>query len=149
MTFVSALIDGSQPLFFTKTDETLHELSGRLLNSRLFGAIVLDADRDVIGVITEHDIVREAFLRDLHLTQITVGQAMAVKVIMCQPATELSEALALMAKHSIRHLVVKGGSDVLGFVSIKDILHKLHVDEQLENCVLRDMVRARLIAATS
>lgn len=109
----------------------------------MFGAIVRDKDRDVVGVITEHDMIREAYRNNAHLNDINVGQAMTENVVMCQATTDLAEALTQMGKHRIRHLVVKDGDEVLGLVSIKDILQKIHADEQLELSVLRDMAGMR------
>lgn len=143
MTTVSALIDGPDNLFFTDPEENLHDFAGRLLDRQMFGAIVRDKDRDVVGVITEHDMIREAYRNNAHLYDINVGQAMTENVVMCQAATDLAEALTQMGKHRIRHLVVKDGNEVLGFVSIKDILQKIHADEQLELSVLRDMAAMR------
>ncbi|WP_299851938.1 CBS domain-containing protein [uncultured Roseovarius sp.] len=139
MATVSALIGGLETSFFTEPDENLHDFAGRLLDRQMFGAIVRDKDGEVVGIITEHDMVREAFLKNAHLYDITVGQAMTENVIMCQSSIGLGRALALMGQHRIRHLVVKEGNAVLGFVSIKDVLQKIHADEQLEISVLRDL----------
>ncbi|MHA3916728.1 CBS domain-containing protein [Halovulum sp. GXIMD14793] len=139
MTTVSALLTSNGAPFFTTPDENLYDFAGRLLEREIFGAIVRDRDGDVVGVVTEHDMVREAFERNAHLYDITVEQAMTENAVVCQANAGLAEALTLMGKHRIRHLVVKDGSDVLGFVSIKDILQKIHADEQMEISVLRDM----------
>ncbi|NSY41586.1 cyclic nucleotide-binding/CBS domain-containing protein [Leisingera sp. ANG59] len=139
MTTVSALISGLDTQFFTEPEENLYDFAGRLLDQQMFGAIVRDKDGDVVGVVTEHDMVREAFLKNAHLYDITVGQAMTENAVMCQASTDLAAALALMGKHRIRHLVVKDGEAILGFVSIKDILQKVHADQQLEILVLRDI----------
>ncbi|MEP0572595.1 MAG: CBS domain-containing protein, partial [Tateyamaria sp.] len=120
-------------------EESLHDFAGRLLDHKMFGAIVRNQIGEVVGVITEHDMVREAFQKKAHLYDITVADAMTEHVITCDDSTDLAEALALMGKHRIRHLVVQDGTKVLGFVSIKDILEKIHADEQLEISVLRDM----------
>lgn len=143
MATVSALIAGPETQLFTNPEENLHDFAGRLLDHKKFGAIVRNQIGEVVGVITEHDMVREAFEKSAHLYDFTVGEAMTEDVIKCDASTDLAAALALMGKHRIRHLVVQDGAKVLGFVSIKDILDKIRADEQLEISVLRDMAGMR------
>lgn len=149
MAKISALLKGSQPLFFTTPDESLFDFTERLIGQREFGAVVLDQNKGLAGVITEHDIVRETFNKNAHLKELCVADAMTETVVACQQDTSLAEALALMGKYRIRHLLVQDVEDILGFVSIQAILRKIHDDEQLEINVLRDLAGAHQISGAA
>jgi signal transduction histidine kinase len=58
--------------------------------------------------------------------KIRVRELMTKSVITCGPETSVNEALSLMALHRIRHLPIKQGDELLGLISIRDVLeHRL------------------------
>ncbi|MEX0317619.1 MAG: CBS domain-containing protein [Ruegeria sp.] len=108
---------------------------------------VISEDGDVEGIITDHDIIRAIANGNMRLGKTPVEACMSAPVITCDDSTRLSEALKLMGKHRIRHLVVVSNGAFVRLLTIKDLLEKIHEDKELEFNVLRDMAMGRMVQA--
>jgi CBS domain-containing protein len=85
------------------------------------GAAVVEEQDGMVGIVSERDILRAvARGRDLDVTR--VDEVMTRDVVTVGPDWEVYEATAEMADHHIRHLVVRNGGDVLGILSVRDVL---------------------------
>jgi mannose-6-phosphate isomerase-like protein (cupin superfamily) len=85
------------------------------------GAAVVEEQNGMVGIVSERDILRAvAGGRDLDVTR--VDEVMTRDVVTVGPDWEVYEATAEMADHHIRHLVVRNGGDVLGILSVRDVL---------------------------
>ena len=100
------------------------------LGERRIGALpVCDGD-EICGIISERDIIY--CLRD-HGAEVLdwpVSRVMTAPVITISPDTEVLSALALMTQRRIRHLPVAEGGQLLGIVSIGDLVK--HRMERIE-----------------
>ena len=73
--------------------------------------LATDFHGTLLGIISERDIIRSLNEFGGSVLRIRVADLMTRSVVTCAPATEISEALSLMALHRIRHLpVVAGGA---------------------------------------
>ena len=101
---------------------------------------VVDHGR-LAGILTDHDIIRALADTGPEFGNQRVSDWMTAPVVTCGIDTRLSAALNLMARHRIRHLVVTNGDSVVTVLASKDVLAKIHADDELELNVLRDMAR--------
>ncbi len=101
-------------------DDTLQGRLKHILSTKQDGAVVIDEDRKVIGIITEHDGVQLA--QDLlppHLTATHEG----IKGVHTVSKDALAmSALELMGKHRIRHVLVLDGERLHGVISWRDLI---------------------------
>lgn len=105
---------------------------------------VLDLHGCVVGILTDHDIIRALVKTHNWIDTETVASGMTSPAITCEIDTSLSDALKLMGKNRIRHLaVVREGAFVRMF-TLKDLLEQIHRDDTLEVNVLRDLAKGRL-----
>lgn len=127
---------------FCTEDISLFEAAEKLVKLNV-NALAVTSNRGTLrGIITEHDILRtivdfiktDGWLDDLH-----VGRWMTENVITCDVNAKFTEAMDLMGKHRIRHLVVMSGGKLLGVLGIKDVLESIHKNDALEANVLRDI----------
>ena len=103
-------------------DHTLRE-AAKLLDERRIGAVVaLDAAGEIIGVLSERDIVRQVARHGGEALEMTVGSAMTRAVITIRAEADVDEALQLMTDRRIRHLPVVRNERLTGFVSIGDLV---------------------------
>jgi CBS domain-containing protein len=78
-----------------------------------------------------------------NLPNVAVSELMTKAVITCSPRDSVSEIAKVMTQRRIRHLPVKDGDQLVGIITIGDVL-KHRLDEmQLEANVLRDYAIAR------
>ncbi|MFO0775444.1 MAG: CBS domain-containing protein [Nitrospiraceae bacterium] len=100
---------------------TLAEAAVRMRDERVGALLVKDGDRHV-GLISETDLVRRGMA--VHLDP----QVEQVRRVMSQPLVSISiertahDASDLMAEHGIRHLVVTEDHEIVGMLSVRDLL---------------------------
>ena len=102
-------------------DACIGDAARLMVDAETGAAVVLDADNELVGVITERDLLRcfsEGIDRD-----VAVEDRMTRHVLVAAPTTELAEAMALMVDGHFRHLpVVNDDSHVIGLVSMRDLM---------------------------
>ena len=86
------------------------------------GSILVTRDGDVVGIMTERDYLRKIaiFGRTSHDT--LVGEIMSSPLMYVTPETSIEEAMAIMTDRRIRHLPVVENDEVVGIVSIGDVV---------------------------
>ena len=95
---------------------------------------VVDADKRVVGMITDRDICMTTYFQDRPPSQIRVQEAMATKIIACRPDDDIRSAERLMQDNQIRRLpVIDRDGHLLGMVSINDLARKAATDRHLSS----------------
>lgn len=100
--------------------DTLRQ-AARAMDERGVGSVVVLDGGDLAGILTERDLLR-ATARGVDPDTAVVGDHMTREVVTAEADWEVYEAAAEMTDHHIRHLVVTRGSDVIGVVSVRDLL---------------------------
>lgn len=101
----------------------------RLMATKGVGALVVMDDEQVIGIFTERDHVRKVDLGGFCSHRALVRQVMSTEICYIPPTTTVDEAMALMTDHRCRHLPVMDNGELLGLVSIGDLV-KASLDEK-------------------
>ena len=122
---------------------TVRELSQRL-KADAVGAMVVVADGSrLAGIISERDVARALSEHGAALPGLKVSELMTKSVVTCAPDDSIANISKIMTQRRIRHLPVLVGGDLVGLVSIGDVV-KFRMDEmQLEANVLRDYAIAK------
>ncbi len=94
----------------------------KLMAANKIGALLIAEGEKTIGIVTERDIVRKAAIRNTALRNIEVSEIMERKLITVQADEDLYDAITAMNDYDVRHLPVMRKNDVVGFLTIKDIL---------------------------
>jgi len=102
----------------------------RLMKERNTGALmVMRDDGEVEGILSERDCVRKVELEGRTANGTPVRDIMTSKVVYIEAAQPLEECMALMLEKNIRHLPVYDNKQLLGLVSIRDVMNEV-VDVQ-------------------
>ena len=103
-------------------DMTLLE-AARLLDEKRIGSAVATADDGaIVGVLSERDITRRVARHGAAALNMTVADAMTRDVITASGSETLDEGLARMTDRRIRHLPIVENGDLVGLVSIGDLV---------------------------
>ena len=87
------------------------------------GALPVCDDRnELVGIITERDIVRKCFTGSVDCARLKIQDVMSKKVVIGKPEDDLDYAISVMKQERIRHLPVIEGKKVLGMISMRDLL---------------------------
>ena len=98
------------------------EVSRRLAQKRIGAVLVMDNADQLLGIVSERDIVASLFEHGAETLQRSAAQLMTTELVSETLATTVAEAMAKMTTRRIRHLPVLDGTRLLGIVSIGDIV---------------------------
>ncbi len=93
------------------------------------GALIVMEDGQVVGIFSERDYSRKIILAGKSSRETPVRDIMTDRVIYARPDLTLEQCLALMTDKRIRHLPVLRGDDLVGVVSIGDLVKGI-IDDQ-------------------
>ncbi len=93
------------------------------------GALMVVSGKNVDGILSERDCVRKVELLGRNAKNTKVGEIMTSKVVYVEASQPLEECMALMIDKNIRHLPVFDGKELLGLISVRDVLKEV-VDVQ-------------------
>ena len=99
------------------------------LGSANVGALVVSTDgTTVIGIVSERDVVRRLASSGASLLDEPVSSIMQADVLTCTGSDPVDDLMHRMTEHRIRHLPVVDDGQLVGIISIGDVV-KTHVDE--------------------
>ena len=125
-----------------KPDAKIAATSILLAQQRIGAAVVTDAADNIVGIISERDIVRGLASHGGAVADLSVADLMTRDVRTCAPSDTIADIMVVMTAHRIRHLPVLEDGRLAGIVSIGDVV-KYRLDEaKLEVESLRDYVLA-------
>jgi CBS domain-containing protein len=123
--------------------ETALLLSERLRAERVGAMIVVSDDgKSIDGIISERDLAYGLATHGSMLPRIPVSDLMTKAVIVCSPEDSITDVMKLMTLRRIRHLPVKDDDQLVGIISIGDVLKHRLGEVQMEADVLRDCAMA-------
>ena len=87
------------------------------------GALVVSQDdAPVAGILSERDIVRALADRGAAVLDVAVGDLMSTEVATCDRHATVEQLMALMTERRIRHVPIVEGGQLVGIVSIGDVV---------------------------
>ncbi len=104
------------------------------------GSLIVMQNEHMVGIITERDYSRKVILKGKSSVNTPVKDIMATNVLCTKPEQTIEEAMALMTDKRLRHLPVIENNNVLGIISIGDLVKTIiseqkHIIEQLEHYI--------------
>lgn len=112
-----------------------------LLSSKRIGAVVVSKDgKTPLGILSERDIVRELGRRGTGCLDDQVSGMMTSKLTTCQIDDSMDDILGLMTEGRFRHLPVMEGAEMIGLLSIGDIVKAKLSELRMERDALQGMV---------
>src|SRR5919109_4221228 len=87
------------------------------------GAILVGHDGELRGVFSERDLMTRVVIAGLQPDTTPVGQVMSTDISTIDESASLEEAMERMKAHGCRHLPVMRETKVVGFLSMRDVMH--------------------------
>lgn len=138
---VSKVLAGKGGEIFTITpDSTIHDAVLLLREKHIGALIVTDASRNLLGVLSERDIVRKMADIPGRTLQQRVDALMTKDVVTCSPEDGLEKVLTTMTKKRFRHLPVVENGRLLGMITIGDVVHFRLKELEYEALKMRQMI---------
>ena len=129
MTVAAILRSKGADVAHVSPSDSVAAVSALLAARRIGEVLVLDAAGQLLGIVSERDIVRTLAREGGATLGMTAAQLMTSSLVTVAPATSVAEAMALMSAHRVRHLPVLQGGTLAGLVSIGDVV-KSRLEQQ-------------------
>jgi len=121
--FVSDILSQKGGLVFTVTPGTsVAQVSQQLSVRRIGSVLVLDAEGSVTGIVSERDLVRALASHGAKAMELEARQVMTRDVITCDPDDSIDQVMQTMTRGRFRHLPVVRHGELLGLISIGDVV---------------------------
>ena len=132
----------------TKAERSVHTIGPaasvfeamQLMAQKNIGALLVVEASQVVGIVTERDYARKVALLDRSSKSTPVCDIMSSPVMYVEPKRTREECMALMTENRLRHLPVLDHGELIGLVSIGDLVKGLiseqrFIIEQLEHYI--------------
>jgi CBS domain-containing protein len=113
-----------------------------LMTRHQIGSLIVMDGPEVLGIVTERDLLRQVLAEGRDAVQTHVRDLMTTEMLCCQTHTTIDEARLVMKERRIRHLPVSDGDgQIIGLISIGDLNaqaaqsreHTIHILEAYHN----------------
>ena len=101
----------------------------QLMADKGIGALLVMEEDKLVGIVTERDYARKVVLEGKSSREALIHEVMTTKVLCVSPERTIDECMALMTDKRVRHLPVVDHKQVVGFLSIGDLV-KAVISEQ-------------------
>ena len=118
----------------------------QLMADKNIGLLVVMEHRTIVGVLSERDCVRRLVLAGKPPEATSVADIMVRNVVKADIANSFVDCLKLMHEHQIRHLPVIENDDLVGLISVRDLLSEAVAHHAR---VISELERERLTMLTS
>lgn len=111
-----------------------------LTDNRIGAVLVVDGTGNLEGLLSERDIVRGLSSSGDSCLQMEASALMTSALITCTPSDTVNQVMAMMSSKRIRHLPVKEGESLVGFISIGDVVKNRMDEISNEASAMRDYI---------
>ena len=102
----------------------------QLMADKGVGALVVMDEGRLAGIISERDYARKVVLKDRSSRETKIAEIMSTQVIYARPDQSAEEGLTMMTEKRVRHLPVMNGEELVGVVSIGDLVKAIIAEQQ-------------------
>ena len=140
MKLVKHLLDSKGREIISIVEEASVYDAIKLMADRGVGSLlVMDGD-ELKGIVTERDYARKVIIKGRSSESTQVREIMTTDLVTTTSAQTVNECMTMMSERRIRHLPVMSGKEVVGMISIGDLVQAIISDqqeeiEQLENYI--------------
>ncbi len=130
MTTIKLLLEtkGHEVLSIGPEDSVYNAI--KTMADRNVGSLIVMDNNALIGIMTERHYARNVYLMGRSSPKTMVGDIMSTRVVCAVPEQTVEEAMAVMTDKSVRHLPVLEGKDVVGIISIGDLVKSIIEGQQ-------------------
>ena len=96
--------------------------AAKTMKTARIGALLVKKGKQFVGIVTDTDIVRRAVSSGKPLGRLTVEKIMTAPIRTIEASKPVDDAQDMMGDHSIRHLGVTKNGEIVGVVSVRDLL---------------------------
>lgn len=143
MLLVSNILKAKGSDIFTIEKDTTTIEALELMAEKNVGALLVMDKKEVVGIFSERDFVREVAKDKTLLLKMPVGSFMTKEVYSVTSSDTIDECMALMTNKHFRHLPVCDDGQLVGLISIGDVVKQSIEDKNLLITNMEDYILGR------
>jgi CBS domain-containing protein len=117
---------------------SVQETAKKMKDANVSSLLVLDAEGKPEGLVTERDLVRKVCINDIYTSKMTNKEVMSSPIITIDSKSSASEAVDMMLRNNIRHLLVVHEGNLnkpVGMITPLDLRDEEYTDEGLKQAI--------------
>jgi CBS domain-containing protein len=123
----------------TRPDASVYEALERMADKDIGSLLVMEGDK-LVGIFSERDYARKVILHGKSSKETLVSEIMTSRVAYVRPEQSIEDCMAIMTELHVRHLPVMADEEVIGVISIGDVVKSIISEQsftikQLENYI--------------
>lgn len=127
-------------VFSVRPDSSIAD-AVKVLNDKNIGAVIVKDEKDqVVGILSERDVVRRLGANGEGAMALKVSECMTANPFTCSPDASVDELMAQMTDKRVRHLPVAEGGRVIGVISIGDVVKRKIEQAEQEAAALKEYI---------
>lgn len=128
---LGSILVGKKPIVTVARDTPVSQIVALLHQHRIGAVLVMDGP-DIIGLVSERDICRCMHTHGRGVHDARADDIMSAPVVTAHPRTSICDAMAIMTDRRFRHLPIVDDGELLGLVSIGDLVKRRIEDAEAE-----------------
>jgi signal-transduction protein with cAMP-binding, CBS, and nucleotidyltransferase domain len=124
------------------SEATVYDAVEKMVEANV-GALLVTVDGRIEGIVTERDYLRRVTIEGRTDHETHVREIMTSPLIVVSPETSIDECMALMTERRIRHLPVAQHGEVVGVISIGDVVKFQSREQSVQLQYLNEYISAR------
>ena len=129
-------------IWSTTAETSVYEALEKMAHKNVGALVVLD-DKGLVGIFSERDYARKIILKKRASKHTLVGEIMTREIVCVGRDEKVQKCMLLMSGHRVRHLPVIEGEQVIGVISIGDVVHAIISDQEIAIHELEDYIIGR------
>jgi CBS domain-containing protein len=113
----------NRTIHYVQPEQSVFEAATYMVQCNVGAVPVLDAAK-LVGIFSERDIMKRVVSEGRDPATTRISDVMTTGVHTVTPSASCHEAMAMMQEYAVRHLPVCDGSTLVGFLSLRDLLHQ-------------------------
>ena len=140
MILADLLRQKNNDIFKIKSTDCIADAAVALTDKKIGALLVEDDSGKIAGILSERDIVGGMGPHGADLHDVPVSELMTTSRVKCAPDDTVLEAMAMMTDRRIRHLPVFDGDELLGLISVGDLVKCRISEVQAEAEAMRQYI---------
>lgn len=119
-------------VIYSSPDTTVAEAVQKMGRHNIGSILILSPRRELVGIFTERDLLQRVVVPGLDPSGTKLSEVMTADVIVVQSDASRDEVLEIMDTKHIRHIPVTDGVQLLGVISLRDVLRFENAEKEFE-----------------
>jgi CBS domain-containing protein len=119
---VQDVIESKSKVLISTAPSTIVKDAMNLMIEKHIHCLVVYENEKMCGIVSDRDYAHKIVAKGLDPEQVKVGDIMTRNVITINRAASIADCMKIMSEHRFRHLPVAEGEDIVGMISMTDVM---------------------------